>query len=210
LGWVDPSVSHPAVRGYNRHQRRIPLLTLPLIFLLALQALTAPVANLKTVELADKYEIQVPDYLTARRISDHVVSVPAYVFNAAPPRQSTIQVFVKPYVEVRRSSDGVAVTTAAVKPGAKYFTISGNRRVYYSWSVVDNAYECSMNSPCPLNWPVESRYAALYDFTIFDKPNNSVIEFTGEHYGRSKEVTGFEGDGKLLHDVIIPSLTAIH
>jgi hypothetical protein len=81
--------------------------------------------------------------------------------------------------------------------------------VYYGWSVVDNAYECTMNSKCPLSWPPESRYTTQYAFAVFDKLNDSIVEFTGSHDGPSKEVTGFEGDGKSLRDTIVPSLTSI-
>jgi hypothetical protein len=109
-----------------------------------------------------------------------------------------ITVFVKPYVGIIR-----------FKPTAHYFTISGNRDVYYEWNVVDNAYECSMNSPCPLPVPPKSRYTAWYVFTVYDKPNNSIIEFSGAHTGSSDKATGFEGDGKLLRDTIVPSLTSI-
>jgi hypothetical protein len=33
---------------------------------------------------------------------------------------------------------------------------------------IDNAYECSMNSPCPLPWPPKSRYTTEYAFAVFD------------------------------------------
>jgi hypothetical protein len=39
---------------------------------------------------------------------------------------------------------------------------------------------------------------------------NSCVEFTGMHDGPSKKVTGFEGDGKLLRDIIVPSLQSFH
>jgi hypothetical protein len=81
--------------------------------------------------------------------------------------------------------------------------------VYYGWSVVDNASQCTMNSKCPLSWPLEPRSTTQYAFAVFDKPNDSIVEFTGSHDGPSKEVTGFERDGESLRDTIVPSLTSI-
>jgi hypothetical protein len=77
------------------------LTTLALVLLPVLQLKAPPVANLKTAELAGKYTIQVPDYLTVRRISDdHVASVPTYIFNATPPHHTTIHVLVKAVEDV--------------------------------------------------------------------------------------------------------------
>lgn len=93
-------------------------------------------------------------------------------------------------------------------PLTAYFEISGNRDVYYGWSVIDNAYECSMNSPCPLPVSPTSRYTTEYAFAVLDE--TSCVEFTGMHDGPSKKITGFEGDGKLLRDIIVPSLQSLH
>jgi hypothetical protein len=168
-------------------------------------------AALKTVELAGKYTIRVPDYFAVRRTPPgKATSVPVIDFESSSHNLTTrFEVLVKPYNEVHIGPDYKSWTVVRIKPGSKYFTISGGRHVYYSWSVVDNAYECTMNSPCPLNWPADSRYTAWYKFTMYDPPNNSIIEFTGGHYGRYKEVTGFEGVGKLLREIVIPSLKPI-
>jgi hypothetical protein len=89
------------------------------------------------------------------------------------------------------------------------FKITEDRYAYYGWSVCDQAYERTMNSPCPHAAPLQSRYITQYVFAVFDKPSHSVVEFTGINFGPSKEVTAFAGDGKLLRELIVPSLSAI-
>jgi hypothetical protein len=101
-------------------------------------------------------------------------------------------------------------TTVVVDKSKPHFTISGGREVYYRWDVVDNAYECTMNSPCPMAVPARIRYTTMYEFKFFDKPSNTMVTFRGTYTGPSKEITGFEGAGKLLREVIVPSLTPIH
>ena len=91
-------------------------------------------------------------------------------------------------------------------PLTNYFKISEEQYAYYGWSVYDQAYECTMNSACPHGTPPQSRYMTQYAFAVFDKPSHSIVEFTGINWGPSKEVTSFEGDGKLLREVIVPSL----
>lgn len=80
--------------------------------------------------------------------------------------------------------------------------------MYYGWSVGDNTLECSMNSPCPVSVPPELRYGVRYVFVMFDKPHDAFVEFTGDFLGPNKEVSGFEGDGKLLRCAIVPSLSS--
>ena len=82
--------------------------------------------------------------------------------------------------------------------------------MYYRWTVDDNAYDCTMNSICPHDVAPQRRYTVGYHFVILDNPNNSTIEFTGVQDRPSKEVAGFEGIGKLLREIVIPSLTPIH
>ena len=94
-------------------------------------------------------------------------------------------------------------------PLTRYFTLADDRDVYYGCTVIDNAYECSMNSPCPLPVRRESRYTTQYAFAVFDKETRLIVEFTGSHDGPSKKVTGFKGDGRLLRDTIVQSLTRI-
>jgi hypothetical protein len=172
------------------------------------------VSKLKPMELDAKYTIQIPDYFMVGRISGQIAAVPIYFFNAPPPHYTRIQASISPYagvISIDKESGKIKLPLAADDgtPLTNYFTISGNRDVYYGWSVVDNAYECTANSKCPLAWPPESRYTTRYAFAVFDKPNNSIVEFTGSHDGPSKKVTEFEGDGKLLRNTIVPSLTSI-
>jgi hypothetical protein len=111
----------------------VPILMLAMCHVAASQS-SAPAGSkaparsalkLKSVELDNKYTIQIPDYFTVHQISDRIAAAPTYSFSAA-------------------------------------------------------------------------------------QPHNSVVEFTEIHFGPSKKVTGFQGDGKLLRDVIVPSLTSIH
>ena len=89
------------------------------------------------------------------------------------------------------------------------FTISGGEDAYYGWRVSNNAYECRVNKSCMAPDLPESRYITQYVFAVFDKTSNLTVEFTGFYFGPSKEVTTFKGEGKLLRDIIIPSLTRI-
>jgi hypothetical protein len=169
--------------------------------------------KLKSVELDQKYTIEVPVAFTVRRISERVSSVPMYVFDG-PPSHDTIQVCVLPYFFVIPLDEKTGLFRLPVgvngsPPFTDYFKITEDRYVYYGWSGYDQAYECTMNSPCPHATPPQSRYVTQYVFAVFDKPNHSVVEFTGFQFGPSKEVIAFEGDGKLLRELIVPSLSAI-
>lgn len=173
-------------------------------------------ARLKSVELEGKYIIQVPDYFILRRMDGAATAVPMYSFDAPKPHYTTIRVSVLPragIIPIDQKTGRFQLPfecDGGLPPLTDYFEISGKRDVYYGWSVVDNAYECSMNSPCPLPWPPKSksRYTTQYAFAVLDE--NSCLEFTGMHSGPSKKVTGFEGDGKLLRDIIVPSLRSLH
>jgi hypothetical protein len=171
-----------------------------------------PELKLKAIELDQKYTIEVPDDFTVRRISERGTSVPMYVFDGAESHY-TIQAFVLPYFFVIPLDEKTLFRLpVGVNGGPRltsYFKITEGRYVYYGWSVYDQAYECTMNLPCPHATPPQSRYMTQYAFAVFDKPNHSVVEFIGIHYGPSKEVTTLEGDGKLLRELIVPSLSAI-
>lgn len=188
--------------------------------------------KLKWVELDGKYKIQVPADFTLGRIDPKITSVPAFYFNASPPDHTSIQVAVLPYsgeipmnkvtgklvapadgdltCEVESVPDPTALRAqGGTPPLSRYFTITDNRDVYYGCSVTDNAYECTMNSPCPLPVRRESRYTTEYAFAVFDKETRLIVELTGSHDGPSKKAIGFKGDGRLLRDTIVPSLTRI-
>jgi hypothetical protein len=170
-------------------------------------------SGLKWVELDGKFKIQVPDDFTPGRVSKTITSTPAYYFNARPPRNTSIQVLLLPYQQISQLDDATGRIILPIEfdrtPLKGYFKISRNKYVYYGWSTGDNTLECSMNSPCPLPVPQERRYGTRYLFVIFDKPHDTFIEFTGDFWGPNEQVGGFEGDGRLLRDVIVPSLTPI-
>jgi len=187
--------------------------------------------KLKQVELDGKYTIQVPNYFSAGRVDDKIAAVPIYVFNAEQPHYTTIHVSVSPYsgeipinpqtgkfvppatghliCELNDSANPLTLAADDGTPLTRYFTIQDDRDVYYGCAVVDNAYECSAHAQCPHPVALASRYTTRYAFTVFDKKNNSTIEFTGSNDGPSKTITKFEGDGKLLRYTIVPSLRSI-
>lgn len=166
------------------------------------------------------------------QVANGIAAAPIYFFNAPPPDYTTIQVEVLPYgggipinkdtgklvapatgpltCEIEPLPDPAALQAiGGTPPLTRYFTLPDDTDVYYGCTVTDNAYECSMNSPCPLPVRRESRYTTEYAFAVFDKETRLIVEFTGSNDGPSKKVTGFEGDGKLLRDTIVPSLTRI-
>jgi len=174
--------------------------------------------KLKSVELADTYTIQVPNNLIVSRASEKVSLFPAYGFRAYQPRYTAIDVGVYPYSYLRdelpaiNEKTGLFTLPFAVNgsnPLTAYFRTPGGQYVYYGWSTGDTAYDCTMNSPCPHRTERSSRYHTLYTFVVFDKGNDSIVEFTGYYSGASKSVTGFHGSGKLLRKVIVPSLSPI-
>jgi hypothetical protein len=170
--------------------------------------------KLKAVDLDGKYTIQVPSYFTLGRVGAAATAVPMYFFKAPIAQHTTIQVSVMPLggiIPIDKNTGRFQLPfqcDGGLPPLTDYFEISGNRDVYYGWSIIDNAYECSMNSPCPLPVSPTSRYTTQYAFAVLDE--TSCVEFTGMHDGPSKVVTGFEGDGKLLRDIIVPSLQSFH
>jgi hypothetical protein len=176
-------------------------------------------SGLKSIELADTYKIQVPSDLEADRVSDKVSADPSYVLRNYHPPYTWIEVMVLPY-SVARDYGLVAVdeetglftvpfSINGLNPLTAYFKMSGGQYAYYGWITEDMAYACTMNSPCPHGTERNSRYRTLYHFVVFDKANNSIVEFTGYYSGASKRVEGFHGDGKLLREVIVPSLAPI-
>lgn len=168
--------------------------------------------KLKSVELDHQYTIEVPDDFTVNRIPDRFTSAPTY--NLSAPSHLTISVVVLSHVVVAIDEKTGLLKLPIGGYGSPlltaYFKIREGLYAYYGWDVTDEAYECTMNSPCPHATSPEGRYATQYVFTVFDKPNNTFVRFTGLHFGPSKKVTEFQGDGKLLRDIIVPSLTPIH
>lgn len=168
--------------------------------------------KLKSVELDHQYTIEVPDDFTVSRMPDRFTSAPTYSLSA--PSHLTISVVVLSHVVVAiDEKTGLLKLPIGGSGGpllTSYFKIREGLYAYYGWDVTDEAYECTMNSPCPHPISPEARYTTQYVLTVFDKPNNTFVRFTGSHSGPSKKVTEFQGDGKLLRDIIVPSLAPIH
>jgi hypothetical protein len=150
--------------------------------------------KLKSVELDGKYTIQVPNYFTVGRVDAAATAVPMYSFDAPKPHYTTIRVSVLPragIIPIDKKTGRFQLPfecDGGLPPLTDYFEISGNRDVYYGRSVVDNAYECTMNSPCPLPRPPKSRYTTEYAFAVLDE--NSCLEFTGNAFRALKEGHG--------------------
>jgi hypothetical protein len=197
---------------------------LPILILVISHSAAGPNAaqrspTLKSIELADTYKIQVPSDLEVNKVSDKVTSVPAYNFRRYHPTYTTIEVMVLPYSSVRdyglvpvNEETGLFTLPFSINglnPLTKYFKMPGGQYAYYGWITSDTAYDCTMNSPCPHKAERNSRYQTQYHFLVFDKDNNSIVEFVGYYSGASKSVKGFHGGGELLREVIVPSLAPI-
>jgi len=168
--------------------------------------------KLKSVELDHQYTIEVPDDFTVNRLPDRFTAAPYY--NLSAPSHLTISVVVLSHVVVAIDEKTGLLKLPIGGNGSPlltaYFKIREGLYAYYGWDVTDEAYECTMNSPCPHATSPEVRYTTQYVFTVFDKPNNTFVRFTVLHSGPSKKVTEFQGDGKLLREIIVPSVTPIH
>jgi len=118
------------------------------------KTLAQSVSKRKWVELEGRYKIQVPDDFAPVRVSKTITSIPAFYFNARPPRNTSVQVLLLPYQEISQLDDATGKINLPIEfdsmPLNGYFRISGNRYVYYGWSTADNTQECNMNSPCPM------------------------------------------------------------
>ncbi len=168
---------------------------------------TARQQRLKTVAL-DRRTIQVPECFTIeRRGPNRIGPVPSYLLRA-PSHQ--IEIYVLPFssyetpVDEKTRMIKLPVSLDGGPPLTSHFKLPGGQVAYYGWSVTDTAYACTMNTPCPHRAPPKTRYQTLYDFAVLDGPE--IVEFRALVSGPTKTVTGFEGDAKLLRDVIIPSL----
>lgn len=166
--------------------------------------------RLKWVELDGRYKIRVPEGFTLGRVSDKISSVPAFYFNANPPDHTSVQVLLFPmsrmYSDPNTRKPHIEMDSATL---TRYFETSGAVNVYYGWSVDDTTHECTMNSPCPVTVPRHLRYGTLYVFAAFDNAHSTIVEFRGDHFGDTPNVKTLKGDGKLLRNVIVPSLSAI-
>jgi len=176
-------------------------------------------SRLKSIELAGAYKIQVPGDFEVNKWSDKVSAVPMYDLREYHPPYTTIEVMVLPYTFARDyglvpldEETGLFTLSFSINglnPLTAYFKMSGGQYAYYGQITDDTAYDCTMNSPCPHRTERNSRYRTQYHFVVLDKHNNSIVEFTSSYSGASKDVKGFHGGGKLLREVIVPSLGPI-
>ncbi len=181
---------------------------------------TPVTTSTKKVDIVDKYLIEIPDDFTVQELfSSPITTVPAYNFGT--PTGSYFSIFVHPYAVSSSPVLGKCVVSTAFDGGAtsapvfcegleltRSFAIPSGWIVKYGNAVNDLSRDCTMNSPCPVNVPPDSRYSVSYVFVIADKPRATILEFyAGDAFrGPSGEVNGFEGLAVVLRDLIIPSL----
>ncbi len=195
------------------------------VFSLSILAACANDVALKKVEIVDNYVIEIPaDFTVHELLSSPVTSVPIYMVEA--PDGSVFDLAVHPYAVSSNPIPGTCVVSAEFDAGetsapvyceglslTSSFTVPAGWDVKYGSAINDlTLASCTMNSPCPVEVPPESRYSITYVFVIPDKSNNIILEFyAGDMFrGPSDEIDGFQGLGFVLHDLIIPSLSAIN
>ena len=175
----------------------------------------------KSVDLAGKYTVNVPVGFTVTEVSKAITKVPVYAL--VSPDGHNISILVHSYLSAGSQIPGECVVSNNFDAGtlsAPIFceglnlvdslTISGNRYVKYGTVISDTSLDCTMNSPCPIKVPVETRYSKEYVFVVSDKSRSTIVEFFAGDAARgpSNTVNGFEGVSATLHDIIIPSLSA--
>ena len=168
-------------------------------------AVTPAAPKLKSVELDHQYTIEVPDYFTVHEAGTGTL------LDGGPGHQ--ISVCLLPYSRYSAFKIPTDEKTGRVKlpvsvdggpPLTAFFKIRAGLYAYFGWRVDDLTKACTMNSPCPHWVPPKSRYMTEYAFVVLDPPY--IVEFRAVHRGASENVPGPEGDGKLLREVIVPSL----
>jgi hypothetical protein len=182
----------------------------------------------KTVDLAGKYTIQIPNGLNCNLsprdryewtietylCGDFVVEVLPYLVQPIHCSSSCVS---SNGVQVKSPMSAQCVitedTSGAVSdvhcdsqvPVQGSFLISGNRRVYFVWTVYDHAEDCKIEN-C---FDPKTRYSVWYQFSVPDKEHGVIVLFDASlaFQQPSPTVTGFKGHAKALRDTIIPSLT---
>ncbi|OGN09626.1 MAG: hypothetical protein A3J46_00150 [Candidatus Yanofskybacteria bacterium RIFCSPHIGHO2_02_FULL_41_11] len=175
----------------------------------------------KSIDLAGKYTVNVPVDFTVTEVSKAITKVPVYALES--PDGHNISISVHSYTSAESQVPGECIVSNNFDAGkfsapifceglnlVDSFTISGNRYVKYGTVISDTSLDCTMNSPCPVKVPAETRYSKGYVFVVPDKAHNTVIEFFAGDAARepSNSVKGFEGVSATLRDTIIPSLSA--
>ena len=173
----------------------------------------------KTVNLAGKYSIEVPIDFSVAEVPGNITDVPNYTFQDSNSDQFSVALL--PYVSAKSQIAGKCAVSTTYDTGVisapvfcegliltNWFTISGGLVVKFDTRVADLTTQCTMNSPCPVKVPPDSRYAVDYVFLIPDKETQTLVEFFAGDAARipSGQAQGFKGVAVLLHDSIIPSL----
>ncbi len=178
-----------------------------------------PYQSTKTVNLAGRYSVEVPIDFAVSEVPQNITNVPNYAFQDSNSNQFSVALL--PYMSAQSQVPGQCAVSTTYDTGVvsapvfcegliltNWFAIPNGLIAKYASRVTDMTTQCSMNSPCPLNVPQETRYAVDYVFLIPDKARQTLVEFFAGDAARlpSSQVQGFKGIAILLHDTIIPSL----
>ncbi len=178
-----------------------------------------PFQSTQTVDLAGEYSIEVPNNFSFTAVPQNITNVPNYAFQDSNSNQFSVALL--PYLSAQSKIPGQCAVSTTYEAGGvsapvfcedliltNWFTISNGLLAKYASRVTDMTTQCSMNSPCPVQVPQNSRYSVDYVFLVPDKERQTLVEFFAGDAARipSSQVQGFKGVAVLLHDSIIPSL----
>ncbi len=178
-----------------------------------------PFQSTKTVNLAGRYSVEVPNDFAVSEVPQSITNVPNYSFQDSNTHQ--FSVILLPYLSAQSQISGQCAVSTTYEAGVvsapifcedliltNWFTISNGLLAKYASRVTDMTAQCSMNSPCPVKVPPDMRYSVEYVFLVPDKERQTLVEFFSGEAARipSSQVQGFKGVALLLHDSIIPSL----
>jgi hypothetical protein len=183
-----------------------------------LPAATAQVTSLPTTlkpyQLFQQYTIHIPDDVQIKPVGPNA-AVAHTVYLMTAPNGETATVIQHPFLmedgakpapcglvdRANQSSyiecDGMVLTqTEQLTPN--FLLAFGSRSI-------DLAYGCTMNSPCPLDIPPESRYASDYVFVVTDDRRTTLLEWfiSAAHAG----VDDKRGIVAIVRNTVLPSLT---
>ena len=162
--------------------------------------------NNKSIDLANKYTIAIPNNWAATEVSATITSAPLY--SITPPNgPGRAFVSINPYVSSDVLIPGKCVVSAKYDVGilsapifcegqelVDSFIIPGDLRVKYG-------VRCETVMPGGL-------YACNYVFVVPDKSRDAIISFFVSIYPADKSSTKtFQGISEMFADTIIPSLT---
>lgn len=179
-------------------------------------------SKVKTVNIVDTYVIEVPeDFTVYENLSSPTTVVPIYRFETS--NHTSFNIAVHPYTVSSSPIPGKCVVSTGFDAGTpsapifcegleltNLFSIPKGWTVKYGSAISDlSLLLCTMNSPCPVEVPHETRYSITYVFVIPDKSHGTILEFSvGDAFrNSSNEINDFEGLGSVLYNSIIPSLS---